>query len=49
VESQAISRAIRLGQENEVRVTSYITKDTVEEVSFSVVFVYQALVVTNCG
>ena len=33
VESQAISRAIRLGQENEVRVTRYITKDTVEEVS----------------
>ncbi|CAG7555879.1 unnamed protein product [Fusarium equiseti] len=31
VESQAISRAIRLGQENEVRVTRYITKDTVEE------------------
>ncbi|KAF4452457.1 hypothetical protein F53441_4737 [Fusarium austroafricanum] len=31
VESQAISRAIRLGQESEVRVTRYITKDTVEE------------------
>ncbi|KAJ4122735.1 hypothetical protein NW768_010176 [Fusarium equiseti] len=31
VESQAISRAIRLGQENEVRVTRYITRDTVEE------------------
>jgi hypothetical protein len=34
VESQAISRAIRLGQENEVRVTRYITRETVEEVSF---------------
>ncbi|CAF3557385.1 unnamed protein product [Fusarium graminearum] len=31
VESQAISRAIRLGQKKEVRVTRYITKDTVEE------------------
>ncbi|KAF5663727.1 hypothetical protein FHETE_7432 [Fusarium heterosporum] len=31
VESQAISRAIRLGQENEVRVWRYITRDTVEE------------------
>ncbi|KAM0286603.1 hypothetical protein ACHAO9_008233 [Fusarium lateritium] len=31
VESQAISRAIRLGQENEVRVWRYITRGTVEE------------------
>uniref|UniRef100_A0A0D2XLY5 Helicase ATP-binding domain-containing protein n=1 Tax=Fusarium oxysporum (strain Fo5176) TaxID=660025 RepID=A0A0D2XLY5_FUSOF len=31
VESQAISRAIRLGQESEVRVTRYITRNTVEE------------------
>ncbi|KAH7255324.1 SNF2 family N-terminal domain-containing protein [Fusarium redolens] len=31
VESQAISRAIRLGQESEVRVTRYIIKSTVEE------------------
>ncbi|KAG5759788.1 hypothetical protein H9Q72_012079 [Fusarium xylarioides] len=31
VECQAISRAIRLGQQSEVRVTRYITKDTVEE------------------
>ncbi|EEU41409.1 uncharacterized protein NECHADRAFT_122747 [Fusarium vanettenii 77-13-4] len=30
VENQAIARAIRLGQENEVRVTRYIIKDTVE-------------------
>lgn len=33
MESQAISRAIRLGQKKEVRVTRYITKDTVEEVN----------------
>ncbi|KAF4343738.1 helicase-like transcription factor [Fusarium beomiforme] len=31
VESQAISRAIRLGQDSEVRVTRYIIKGTVEE------------------
>jgi len=31
VESQAIARAIRLGQENEVLVTRYVIKDTVEE------------------
>ncbi|KAM0352350.1 hypothetical protein ACHAPU_002015 [Fusarium lateritium] len=31
VESQAISRAIRLGQEKEVRVWRYIIRDTVEE------------------
>ncbi|RGP79329.1 hypothetical protein FLONG3_2558 [Fusarium longipes] len=31
VESQAISRAIRLGQKNQVRVTRYIIKNTVEE------------------
>ncbi|KAF4957210.1 hypothetical protein FGADI_3275 [Fusarium gaditjirri] len=31
VESQAISRAIRLGQQSEVRVTRYIIKSTVEE------------------
>ncbi|KAH7204550.1 P-loop containing nucleoside triphosphate hydrolase protein [Fusarium oxysporum] len=31
VENQAISRAIRLGQESEVRVTRYITRNTVEE------------------
>ncbi|KAH6968232.1 SNF2 family N-terminal domain-containing protein [Fusarium avenaceum] len=31
VESQAISRAIRLGQQNEVRVWRYIIRDTVEE------------------
>ena len=36
VESQAIARAIRLGQENEVHVTRYVVRDTVEEVcSFS--------------
>ena len=35
VESQAIARAIRLGQENEVQVTRYIIKDTVEEVGCS--------------
>ncbi|KAK1765014.1 SNF2 family N-terminal domain-containing protein [Phialemonium atrogriseum] len=31
VESQAIARAIRLGQENEVHVTRYVIKDTVEQ------------------
>ncbi|KAF4951751.1 hypothetical protein FSARC_12822 [Fusarium sarcochroum] len=31
VENQAISRAIRLGQENEVRVMRYVIQDTVEE------------------
>lgn len=31
VESQAIARAIRLGQENEVYVTRYVIKNTVEE------------------
>ncbi|RYP44409.1 hypothetical protein DL768_009111 [Monosporascus sp. mg162] len=31
VESQAIARAIRLGQHNEVHVTRYVIKDTVEE------------------
>ncbi|KAI1009786.1 hypothetical protein LB504_003156 [Fusarium proliferatum] len=31
VESQAISRAIRLGQQSEVRVTRYIVNNTVEE------------------
>jgi len=33
VESQAIARAIRMGQEREVHVTRYMIKDTVEEVS----------------
>ncbi|RSL69376.1 hypothetical protein CEP53_002228 [Fusarium sp. AF-6] len=32
VENQAIARAIRLGQENEVLVMRYVIKDTVEEV-----------------
>lgn len=32
VESQAIARAIRLGQESDVSVTRYIIKNTVEEV-----------------
>ncbi|PNP50379.1 hypothetical protein THARTR1_08906 [Trichoderma harzianum] len=31
VESQAIARAIRLGQEKDVHVTRYMIKDTVEE------------------
>ncbi|RYP79133.1 hypothetical protein DL771_000111 [Monosporascus sp. 5C6A] len=31
VENQAIARAIRLGQDNEVHVTRYVIKDTVEE------------------
>ncbi|KAH8889022.1 hypothetical protein GQ53DRAFT_843116 [Thozetella sp. PMI_491] len=31
VENQAIARAIRLGQDNEVQVTRYVIKDTVEE------------------
>ncbi|KAI0592763.1 SNF2 family N-terminal domain-containing protein [Biscogniauxia sp. FL1348] len=31
VESQAIARAIRLGQDSEVQVTRYVIKDTVEE------------------
>ncbi|RYP37143.1 hypothetical protein DL767_003097 [Monosporascus sp. MG133] len=31
VENQAIARAIRLGQHNEVHVTRYVIKDTVEE------------------
>ncbi|KAI1422037.1 SNF2 family N-terminal domain-containing protein [Xylaria sp. FL1777] len=31
VEKQAIARAIRLGQDNEVHVTRYLIKDTVEE------------------
>ncbi|EAQ87602.1 hypothetical protein CHGG_04221 [Chaetomium globosum CBS 148.51] len=31
VESQAIARAVRLGQENEVYVTRYVIRDTVEE------------------
>lgn len=33
VESQAIGRAIRLGQERQVTVIRYIMKNTVEEVS----------------
>jgi SWI/SNF-related matrix-associated actin-dependent regulator of chromatin subfamily A3 len=33
VENQAISRAIRLGQADNVQVTRYIIKDTVEKVS----------------
>ena len=33
VENQAISRAIRLGQEESVQVTRYIIKNTVEQVS----------------
>lgn len=32
LESQAIGRAIRLGQEKQVTVVRYITKDTVEQV-----------------
>lgn len=32
MESQAIARAIRLGQEKNVQVTRYMIKDTVEEV-----------------
>lgn len=32
VESQAIARAIRLGQKNRVHVTRYMIKGTVEEV-----------------
>jgi SWI/SNF-related matrix-associated actin-dependent regulator of chromatin subfamily A3 len=33
VENQAVSRAIRLGQESSVQVTRYIMKNTVEQVS----------------
>ena len=33
VENQAIARATRLGQQNEVQVTRYIFKGTVEEVN----------------
>jgi SWI/SNF-related matrix-associated actin-dependent regulator of chromatin subfamily A3 len=33
VESQAIARALRLGQGQNVSVIRYITKDTVEQVS----------------
>ena len=35
VESQAIARAIRLGQEQQVLVTRYRVKDSIEEVSYS--------------
>ena len=33
IESQAISRAVRLGQEKQVLVTRYRIKDSIEEVS----------------
>ncbi|KAH7075544.1 DNA repair protein rad5, partial [Paraphoma chrysanthemicola] len=36
VESQAIGRVLRLGQEKSVRITRYIMKNTVEEVSRSI-------------
>ena len=32
IESQAIGRALRLGQTEQVRITRYITANTVEEV-----------------
>lgn len=35
IESQAISRAVRLGQEKQVLVTRYRIKDSIEEVSSS--------------
>jgi hypothetical protein len=35
VESQAIGRALRLGQEKEVTIIRYIITNTVEEVTFS--------------
>lgn len=35
-ESQAIGRAIRLGQKKQVKVVRYITRDTIEVVSFHV-------------
>ena len=34
MESQAIGRAVRLGQKKQVTVVRFITKKTVEEVSF---------------
>ncbi|KAH8646023.1 P-loop containing nucleoside triphosphate hydrolase protein [Tricladium varicosporioides] len=38
VDSQAIGRVFRMGQTRKVKVLRYITKDTVEEVSFEIQF-----------
>ena len=46
VESQAIARAIRLGQENDVYVTRYVVKDTVEEVCSAVTLTISCFVLT---
>ncbi len=48
MESQAIARAIRLGQENEVYVTRYVIKDTVEEVCSPVTLAISRLVLIRC-
>jgi hypothetical protein len=47
LEHQAIARAIRLGQKNEVHVTRYVIKDTVEEVCSIVTLAASQFVLTR--